>query len=442
MGTERSTVFLHDPKTDELWSLVATGMKKNEIRIPSQFGAAGWVFHHEAPLLINDAYEDPHFFPDVDKLSGFHTRNILCVPLTTRDKRCIGALQTLNKYSGSFSDNDVHLLTSIAPYVTIALENARLYEQLKTLDKAKERVINHLSHELKTPLAILTGVLDRLERKLRESQLAGLRDTIGVGQRNLQRLLQLQSKIDDILQGRSETEKFLAIHLVEDVLSLVHELDDELPREQDARILDLVKQRLNALYHVDQTEEESIPLSPFLHDICDEALADGPTRMIDLIRDFENDLILYADRKVLHKVCSGLLKNAIENTPDEGRIEITTRTTKTHTQIDFQDYGVGITEENQQLILGGFFHTQDTLNYSTKQPYDFNAGGSGSDLLRIKVLSERCGFTIQFNRTRCVHAPTDLDSWAGRISSCRKVKSPEECYASGGTLFTVRFPQT
>ena len=55
LDTERSTVFLHDEKNNSLWSLVATGLKKDEIRIPTDFGVAGWVFNSRTPLVINDS---------------------------------------------------------------------------------------------------------------------------------------------------------------------------------------------------------------------------------------------------------------------------------------------------------------------------------------------------------------------------------------------------
>lgn len=126
MDTRRSMVFLYDEKSSELWSMVATGMERNEIRIPSDYGVAGWVLQRKAPLTINDAYNDPRFYSKVDKKSGFITDNILCVLLINRKGKCIGALQTLNKNAGEFSNEDEELLRSISHYVTIALENSRL----------------------------------------------------------------------------------------------------------------------------------------------------------------------------------------------------------------------------------------------------------------------------------------------------------------------------
>ncbi len=144
MRTQRSTVLLHDPVREELWSLVATGMKKNEIRISSDYGVSGWVFQNKTPLIINDAYKDPRFYAEIDKKSGFRTQNILCVPLITRAGKCIGALQTLNKKQGPFTDDDEKLLESVANYVAIALENSRLYEDVKNYSEELKNKLLHI----------------------------------------------------------------------------------------------------------------------------------------------------------------------------------------------------------------------------------------------------------------------------------------------------------
>jgi class 3 adenylate cyclase len=144
MDTERSTVLLHDDSSDELWSLVATGLKTDEIRIPSDHGVAGWVYGQGSPVCINDAYGDPRFYPEVDRKTGFLTRNILCVPLMNREGNCIGALQALNKRSGPFTAEDKDLLTSISYYVAIALENSRLFEHVKSYSEKLKNTLDHI----------------------------------------------------------------------------------------------------------------------------------------------------------------------------------------------------------------------------------------------------------------------------------------------------------
>ena len=439
MNTERSSVFMYDSKNEQLWSLVSTDLGKNEIRFPVSHGVAGWVFKHRTPLIINDPYKDLRFFSDVDKKTGFQTRNILCIPLINRNQECIGTLQTLNKKEGDFTDLDLELLTSASHYVAISLENAKLYEDLKVLDKAKERVINHLSHELKTPLAIITGVLRRIRNILGKENLTILEKTLDRGERNVKRLLDLQNKIEDILNQKSIQEKEYILNLIESAAGLVQEIKEERD-DRYSEILGTISDRLESLFSIYEIREQEILVGEFLHTVCDYALSAMGERQLDIVRNFDSGIHLFTDRGILEKVCEGLLKNAIENTPDQGSVEITATKKNGEIRIEFHDYGVGITSENQKMIFGGFFHTQDTMLYSSKRPYDFNAGGTGSDLLRIKTFSERLGFLVEFDSSRCKFIPTDRQMCPGRISACQFVTEKSACFSFGGSVFSIIFP--
>jgi len=136
-----------------------------------------------------------------------------------------------------------------------------------------------------------------------------------------------------------------------------------------------------------------------------------------------------------------LVKNAIENTPDEGKIEILVTSKDEGSLLVVRDFGVGITEENQSRIFEGFFATQDTMAYSSKRPFDFNAGGRGVDLLRMKIFSERYNFKIEMNSTRCPFIPEDSDTCPGRISACHFCKNGKGCHRSPATTFSVYFPR-
>jgi hypothetical protein len=105
-----------------------------------------------------------------------------------------------------------------------------------------------------------------------------------------------------------------------------------------------------------------------------------------------------------------------------------------------RDYGVGITEENKRRIFEGFFSTQETSDYSSKKPFDFNAGGRGADLLRMKIFSERFGFRLHMTSERCRHIPMDKDKCPGTIRACRYCASVADCRNSGGTVFIALFP--
>jgi diguanylate cyclase (GGDEF)-like protein len=89
---------------------------------------AGWVAEKGEPVIVHDASSDPRFFDGVDKISNFVTRNIVCVPLRTKD-RILGSIEVINKNSGSFDSDDMLILTALANQVAVAIENARLYEE-------------------------------------------------------------------------------------------------------------------------------------------------------------------------------------------------------------------------------------------------------------------------------------------------------------------------
>jgi light-regulated signal transduction histidine kinase (bacteriophytochrome) len=149
---------------------------------------------------------------------------------------------------------------------------------------------------------------------------------------------------------------------------------------------------------------------------------------------------IYLPPDVLQKVVDGLIKNAVENTPDEGKIEVFVRRKDKGALLVVRDYGVGITEENQGQIFKGFFSTLNTMDYSTKMPFDFNAGGKGADLLRMKIFSERYHFNIEMTSSRCQFIPQEEDICPGRIDACAFCTRVEDCYNSGGTTFSLYFP--
>ena len=123
-----------------------------------------------------------------------------------------------------------------------------------------------------------------------------------------------------------------------------------------------------------------------------------------------------------------------------GRIEITVQKKGDGVEMHVKDYGVGITEDAQHRIFEGFFTTQEIMDYSTKTPFDFNAGGKGADLLRMKIFSEHFNFQINMTTSRCIYIPKDSDICPGNITKCKFCKTPEDCHNSGGTVFTLYFP--
>ena len=129
LDAERATLFLHDRDTGELFSRVLSGEGVTEIRIPASAGIAGAVFGRGAAEIIADAYQDNRFNPEIDRRTGYRTRDILCAPLRNRGGDLIGVTQVLNKRSGEFAAADLALAEAINRHAASA---ASTVEALKS----------------------------------------------------------------------------------------------------------------------------------------------------------------------------------------------------------------------------------------------------------------------------------------------------------------------
>lgn len=140
ISADRCSIFIFDKNKDELWTKVAHGV--NEIRVPAQAGVVGKAALSKEVQIVIDAYNDFRFNKDVDKSTGYVTKNIIAVPLLNHDNETIGVFQALNKKDGIFSNIDAELLILIGNYASVALENALLYSKLQ---KSQTKIINKLS---------------------------------------------------------------------------------------------------------------------------------------------------------------------------------------------------------------------------------------------------------------------------------------------------------
>ncbi len=123
---DRASIFLLDPKRQELRSRVAMGKGVGMIRVPVGVGLAGAVAASGKPINTPDPYADPRFNPEVDRKTGYTTRNMLTLPLAVRQGGApIGVFQVLNKRGGPFDAEDEEVLTALARSAAVALENIR-----------------------------------------------------------------------------------------------------------------------------------------------------------------------------------------------------------------------------------------------------------------------------------------------------------------------------
>ena len=127
LNAERSTLFLIDKKSGELWSKVAQKSELTEIRIPLDKGLSGYVAKTGEILNIDHAYQDTRFLPMVDEQTGFKTRMVVCVPIVNRKGDIIGVTEVINKKSGAFDKEDENLLMALSAQISVALETAQRY---------------------------------------------------------------------------------------------------------------------------------------------------------------------------------------------------------------------------------------------------------------------------------------------------------------------------
>ncbi len=126
LDAERASVFLYEAETNELVSIVAAG--SGEIRFPADRGLAGSAAQSKQTINVADAYNDDRFDSTTDHKSGFHTRNIISVPLCDNQRGLVGVLQVLNKRGGDFSDSDINLAETLGAQAGVALQRATLMD--------------------------------------------------------------------------------------------------------------------------------------------------------------------------------------------------------------------------------------------------------------------------------------------------------------------------
>jgi HD-GYP domain-containing protein (c-di-GMP phosphodiesterase class II) len=168
VDAETGSLLFIDDETGDLYFDVALGEKGESIktiRLKKGQGVAGWVAARQEAVVVNDVQNDPRFFKDADRKSEFETRAMICLPVKLKD-RLVGVLEVINKKHGKFESEDGDLLTALSNQVAVAIENARLYHELKetfyttvhalaeTIEKRDPYTGGHTRRVMKYSLAI------------------------------------------------------------------------------------------------------------------------------------------------------------------------------------------------------------------------------------------------------------------------------------------------
>lgn len=325
INTEACSIMLIDKYTGELRFAEATGgateaLKK--ISVPLDNSIGGWVVRMDRPLLIRDAQNDPRWHRGVDETTNFETHSILGVPLKVRDK-VIGVLEVVNKKTeDGFSQDDIQIATTLSAQASIAIENARLldelqqaYRDLSRLDQIKGDFVSIASHELRTPLAVILGYA------------TFLRDNV-TGQASEQ----LEIVLNSAIRLRA---------LIDDMVNLRHIQTNAVQLEYD---LFSLRQLV-----VDVTQEFS-----------QLVIGKRQTLTTKFIPN-DNPLNLDGDRQKIYLVLANLISNAIKFTPEGGRIHLNIELKGMRYWINVIDTGIGIAKPEYDRIFDQFYQVEPAL---------------------------------------------------------------------------------
>ena len=452
LNTEGALVLLYDEIRDELFFKGGayddsdTDRRAKTFRFPASSILAGEIIKTGEYALVNDAEKLLKDYPEREERLGYRTRSLLEVPIKS-DDRIIGVLCAINKKQNLFDYHDMELMTMIAGTCAISIENARFseavrdaYRDVASMNRAKGKAINHLSHELKTPVAVLTGSLQILRKKLEAFPQVKVEATLGRIERNLNRIIAIQDETADIMDDKTYSAQTLLLRMFE---ACQDELETLINKNLGSDQLEQsVKKLIDERFGPRSIIFKPIHFPDYFSRLFASLKPQFESRNIHIRTSIDENLpILRLPEEIITKMVTGIIKNAVENTPDKGRIEISM--TKKDSGILFcvHDFGVGIESDAQKRIFEGFFTTQETLLYSTKMPFAFNAGGKGADLLRMKIFSDRHGFVLKMESKRCRFLLEHEGSVCpGDIAICRFCTTTEDCLNSGYSVFTVFFP--
>lgn len=126
MPCERSSIWLHDPASNELYTTVILDAK--QLRVPAHVGIVGAAFTANRSVNVPSAYEDPRFNRQADKATGFRTRSLLAVPMVDIESKPVGVIQAVNKKGEAFTAADQALMQLLADQAGVAIQRHRLQE--------------------------------------------------------------------------------------------------------------------------------------------------------------------------------------------------------------------------------------------------------------------------------------------------------------------------
>ncbi len=320
-NTEMASILLVDKVSGALHFEAATGAEREALKalvVPRDSSIAGWVVRENKPLLIRDAQRDPHFYRQVDSVTGLATQSILGVPLRFKGQ-VIGVLEALNKVGDDdFTDEDVQILMTLAGQAAVAIENARLLAELREQDRLKSQFITDASHEMRTPLTAVKGYLQLiLDGAMNAEQ---QRASLEIAARNI-----------DVI-----------IRLVNDILYL----------QEMATI---------------RAERVPVALGELVQEVVGAAQEQARLAGVTLRVEIPSDLPpVSGGRKRLTRALANLVDNAIKFNTAGGEVTVRLREEGDYLRVDVSDTGIGIPAEHLDKIFNRFYRIDLSAPHLTR----------------------------------------------------------------------------
>jgi len=120
IDVDRISIFIYKKKVELLYTYKADFIEK--LIIPASKGIVGYVAKHKVIKIVNDTSKEPLFFKGVDKESGYHTHNILALPILNLEEEVLGVVEFINKLDGDFNDKDIAIAKLFVKYIAEPLE--------------------------------------------------------------------------------------------------------------------------------------------------------------------------------------------------------------------------------------------------------------------------------------------------------------------------------
>ncbi len=305
LEADRGTLYLVDDLKQELWSKVAQGNDMVEIRLPVGKGIAGHVAKMGETINIPDAYSDPRFNPEVDKRTGYRTRNMLCMAMKNKDAKIIGVFQLLNKKNAAFEKSDEQYIDALSAHASVAIENARLAQEMVQSERlsAVGRMASTIIHDIKNPMGTLRVYAQVMKKKSGNEEAAKLADEMI---HQVDRFVNMAQEILDFSKGQSSMN--------------VQELD----------------------------------FAEVMNGVLDFIQKDLEKNKVELVRKTSFTGKVKMDQDKIIRVFYNIASNARDAMPQGGSLTVITEKQNDLVKIDFKDSGTGMPEEVKKRIFEPF----------------------------------------------------------------------------------------